>query len=110
MTDREHLPNSRPHTVVTIEHEWAFDRPPLIIDVGVGRYPDGRVAEVFADGPKGGSQIHGLLDDVCVLISIMLQHGITPAELAKSLGRVRGNKPASAVGAIMDVLVAESGR
>lgn len=79
--------------------------------VGVGYYADGRPGEAFADGAKEGSDMLAVMRDACVLISIALQHGITPAELAKSLGTVPaftdGNQTeehASIVGAIVAAL------
>lgn len=75
------LPARRPSVTraVTIA-----DRP---VAVTVGFYLDGRPGEVFADGPKEGSQMQAVLSDACVLISIALQHGLSPAALAHSLGR-----------------------
>ncbi len=105
---REGLPNKRPSLVVSISHEWAPDREPQEIDLGVGFYADGRVAECFADGHKEGSHMHGLLDDIAVVISLALQHGLTPEDMAKSIGRVRDDKPASIIGAILDTLIKES--
>jgi hypothetical protein len=72
-----------------------------------------RPAKVFADTSKGG-QMAATLADACVLVSIALQHGITPADLAKSLGCVpvlwgdeRQDAPASPIGAIVEVIQAE---
>ena len=56
------------------------------VNVAVGMYPDGSPAEVFATTPKTGT-MQVTLADTSVLISIALQHGITPADLAKSLAR-----------------------
>jgi hypothetical protein len=78
---RVFLPQRRPSVTraVTIA-----DRP---VAVTVGFYLDGRPGEVFADGPKEGSQMQAVLSDACVLVSIALQHGLPPAALAQSLGR-----------------------
>jgi hypothetical protein len=69
--------------------------------------------EVFADTSKGGDMA-AALSDACVLISIALQHGITPSSLGKSLARVPllwggegQDAPASPVGAIVEALTAE---
>lgn len=69
-------------------------------------------AEVFADTRKGG-QMAATLADACVVVSIALQHGISPAELAKSLGRTPvlwkegETQPASPVGAIVEAIMTE---
>ncbi len=43
----------------------------------------------------------GLLDDACIVISILLQHGVDPVQLAASMGRLGdGHQTASFFGAI----------
>lgn len=76
--------------------------------VCVGFYPNGQPAEVFADGPKEGSDMRATLSDACVLISIALQHGVPRAEMEHSLGRVprwtdgqETDGPASIIGAVV---------
>ena len=71
----------------------------------------GQPRDAFADGERSGSEISATISDACVLISIALQHGITPKALGKSLGRepdpVRGSTashPASIIGAIVAAL------
>lgn len=57
--------------------------------VCVGYDAAGAPREVFADMERGGgSDMHALLADACVIISIALQHGLTQEQLAKSLGVV----------------------
>jgi hypothetical protein len=81
------------------------------LTVSASFYPDsGRLGEVFADSPQGG-QMQFTLADACTLISIALQHGITVAELSKSMAVVpdllRGKDatmPASPVGAILNAI------
>jgi hypothetical protein len=83
--------------------------------VGVGFYPSGRVGEIFLDGTKIGSEAERLLDDACVLASLMLQGGLRAAELAGHLGREgtsAGTRSASALGAALEAaarLEAEAG-
>lgn len=82
--------------------------------VTIGLDPDTwQPAEVFADTAKGGDMAAALAD-ACVILSIALQYGIAPADLAKSLGRVpvlwagEGvDGPASPVGAIVEAIQAE---
>jgi len=47
----------------------------------VGFYPDGRVAEVFAQMNKEGSTIAGFLDSWCRSISLLLQYGVRLEEV-----------------------------
>ena len=105
MAKRTQLPARRPAD--TIAAEWQGH--PFTITVG---YCPRTLApmEVFADTAKGG-QMQATLADACVMVSIALQYGITPAELAKSMARVpdlmAGNGaelPASPIGAILDLI------
>jgi hypothetical protein len=71
--------------------------------VTIGMYPDGRPGEVFARCGKAGSQMDALIDDACIVMSRLLQHGEAPAMLLSSLGR-EGDRPASVVGAIAEIV------
>lgn len=104
------LPHRRPNATRAVQwdgHEFS---------VTIGLDPaTGRPAEVFADTAKGG-QMQATLADACVVISIALQHGITAADLAKSLGRVPvlwgdegATQPASPLGAVIEAMQAEAG-
>ena len=105
---RTQLPNRRPNATVSIE--WSGH----IFTVTVGFDPEtGRILEVFADRPKIDG-MSAILSDACVWASIAMQHGVTPAELAKSLGEVPvlgapkgATGPASPLGAIVEAILSE---
>lgn len=64
--------------------------------VSVGFDPsDGRVGEVFTHGAKVGSAMDGILDDACIALSLLLQHGIAPMALAREHGASRRRHVAS---------------
>ena len=68
MTERERLPDRRAADLVDFEHDhrrWT---------VSFGRFADGRVAEVFLDGPKE-SPIVALAQDGALVASLALQSG-----------------------------------
>lgn len=97
------LPNRRRTLSTEIEHRGVG------IVMGVGFDAAGTVREVFADGPKTGQDMEGLLDDGCILLSLLLQSGHGIADLAERLGResidpadpATGQRPpASAIGAV----------
>jgi hypothetical protein len=97
------LPTRRPN--LSLACEW--EGHPITVTVGFDP-ATGKPAEVFADTVKGG-QMQASIADACVLLSIALQHGITPADLGKSLGRVpvwgqTYDAPASPVGAIVQAI------
>ena len=78
---RARLPDRRPSVVAAIEWQgrsWL---------VGAGFDGGGRIREVFLNGPKIGSDAEALLADGCVLISLLLQHGLEVGDLARHLGR-----------------------
>ena len=105
---RRRLPDRRPSA--THVNCWAgSDDQPTEFSVTVGYYLDGRAGEVFANGQKVGSAMQSLLEDACVAVSIALQHGVGPADLARSMGRTPVSKtetgPASIIGAIAEVLM-----
>lgn len=82
--------------------------PPRRPNESVGYFADGRPAEVFCHGAKVGSGMDLLIDDACVALSMLLQHGADPMALAHSMGRLGGCAPASIIGALA-VLVAGAG-
>ncbi len=97
MTD---LPNRRPAEIRTVS--WGEHR----IHVSVGRHPaDGRAVEVFARLGRSGSLLDSLLDEGSILISRLLQAGVSPAEIAKGFGRA-GDEAETPLGAVVDVLTA----
>lgn len=111
---RATLPDARPS--VTVNVHWSGHAFPVTIGL---TWPDLRPAEVFADVAKGGD-FQWSIADACVVISVALQHGIAPADLAKSLGRVpvmewdeaagvmvEVLRPASPLGAILEAIQAE---
>lgn len=74
--------------------------------VTVGYYPEtGRIGKVFTHGAKVGSNMDAILDDACVALSLLIQYGTEPGDLASSMGRHGdGKAPASIIGALADLL------
>lgn len=102
---RTPLPNARPS--ITTDVHWNGHSFPVTIGL---TWPDLQPAEVFADVAKGGD-IQWAIADACVIVSLALQHGIAPADLAKSLGRVpswNGEVPASPLGAVVEAILQET--
>ena len=98
--DRNRLPDRRPNETV----ELMFNGTPYAVTVGYF-LATGRIGEVFTHGAKVGSAMDAILDDTCVLISLLLQHGVEPRSLASSMGRHGDDQaPASIVGALADLL------
>jgi hypothetical protein len=51
----------------------------------VSFYADRRLAEIFLDGAKVGSDVAVFADDCGVLASLLLQHGVQPEAIAHSI-------------------------
>ena len=102
---REVLPARRACETVTVEVDGQR------YTVAVGRYDDGRAAEVFVSATRQGSALDVLLADASVVISLALKNGLAAADLAKSVARLpigglfsRATAPASPIGAVLDLL------
>jgi hypothetical protein len=101
---RQCLPDRRPSLTTRLVHDcWSYS-------VTFGFDPNtGRIGEVFTHGAKVGSAMDGILDDACIALSLLLQHGVEPAALAGSMGRLGdGKTPASVIGALADLIAREA--
>ena len=80
---RQHLPNRRPNETVDVVHDGRA------YEITLGFNPaTGEVREIFTHGAKVGSAMDGILSDTCILLSILLQHGVQPSSFAGSMGRL----------------------
>src|SRR5690349_18975678 len=94
---RERLSDRRAAATVKVEHGGS----PFTVTIGF--YPDGRPGEVFTHGIRTGSGLDALLADACVLLSLLMQHGVGPAQIATSMGRSGSAEAASIIGAVVDL-------
>jgi ribonucleoside-diphosphate reductase alpha chain len=76
---RKRLPNRRPHELIQLEHAG------FQLTVGVGRYTDGKLAELFVDTHKTGTTLDTLLKDSAILLSVALQYGADAASIRSAL-------------------------
>ena len=74
---RVRLPDRRPSFTTHLVYEANIYSVTLGFDVAWNR-----IGEVFTHGAKVGSGMDRLLDDVCVALSLLLQHGAEPGPLA----------------------------
>jgi hypothetical protein len=96
--EREHLPDRRAADLVDFEHDhrrWT---------VTIGRYPDGRIAEIFLDAPKESPLVE-LAQDGALAASLAMQHG-APLE---TLRHALSGREASPLGAAL-ALIGEDGQ
>ena len=94
MSERDRLPNRRGDELVDFEHagrRWT---------VTIGRFPDGRVGEVFLDTPKA-SAIGEIAADAAIAASVAFQFGAPLETVRHALaGRLAG--PLGAALALVD--------
>lgn len=97
---RTRLPNRRECET----HE--FERDGLNYTVSYGReHANAPIQELFINAGKSGANIESLMCDASTAISVALQNGATPAELAHSITRNADGSPASPIGQILDDMV-----
>lgn len=71
------------------------------VSVSFGYYPDGRIGEVFVTSRKIGTQFDAECSDAAVMLSVALQHGISPSSLYHSMHRTEDGRPVSVMGHIL---------
>ena len=96
MTLRRRLPQRRGTIAVELEHAGHHFR------MQIGCFPDGALGDVFLDAAKQNSGLDAFAADVAILVSLLLQHGATPAEIGHALRRAPDGTAASLVGAVVD--------
>ena len=97
---RQRLPNRRECET------YEFERDKLKYTISYGRaHAGGPVRELFINAGKLGTNMESLMCDASTAISVALQNGATPQELAHSITRNPDGTPASPIGQILDDMV-----
>jgi hypothetical protein len=73
----------------------------------VGRFDDGRLAEIFLGNAKAGSHSDSAAKDSAVVASIALQHGVPLETIRHALLRDSHGRASSPLGAALDLLAEE---
>lgn len=85
LPQRDTLPNRRLSETRKVE---TADGATVYLTIGYDPATPSHPREVFySSGFRSGSQLEFQVQDICVLLSLMLQHGFTPAQLVKSLSK-----------------------
>ena len=100
---RRRLPHRRGAVALDIEHAGHRYR------MHIGYFPDGTLGEVFLDAAKQNSTLDAFAADAAILVSLLLQNGVLPAEIGHALRRAPDGTAASLIGAVVDRLVEEGG-
>ena len=88
--------------------ELIYDGAPYAVTIGF--HPlTGDLREVFTHGARTGSDMDGILDDSSILLSLLFQHGVDPASVTHSMGKVSAEgEPTSIIGALASLLAQET--
>jgi hypothetical protein len=99
MTERQRLQNRRASEFTD------FESMGLHFTASVGRYDDGRIAELFIDNHKAGSAIGTLVRDAGIILSFALQHGADAEAIRRALSRDSQGRPLGPLGAVLDTIL-----
>lgn len=98
---REELPNRRFAAGIPFEHIG------IEYMAHVGRFADGRVAEIFISCLKSGSQLDTSIREASTILSIALQFGADFEKIRKAIPRDSLDAALTPLGQLMDILAAE---
>jgi ribonucleoside-diphosphate reductase alpha chain len=98
MTARQRLPNRREQWSLDFEHDGIRYR------VGVGKFVNGDIAEIFLDCDKRGSAAETSARDCAVLASIALQHGVPLETIQHALVKLADGSAAGPLGKALDMI------
>jgi hypothetical protein len=101
MTPRQRLPNRRP--VETFEIEVAG----LRYTATIGRFPDGRIGELFLSNHKCNSAADTNARDSAIVCSMALQCGANVETIRRALCRDGRGSATGPLGAALDAIAAE---
>jgi ribonucleoside-diphosphate reductase alpha chain len=99
---RQRLPDRRAHEL------FDFDHGGLRFTAGIGRFGDGRLAEIFISNSKGGSQADCNVRDASVVASIALQYGAPLDVIRKALMRDARGNGSGALAVALDLVAEEN--
>jgi hypothetical protein len=99
---RERLANRRGHECFTFTHAG------MRYSAGIGRFPDGRLAELFLNGPKCGTDADTAAKDAAIIASLALQYGVPFDVIQRAVTRNRDGTASGPLGAALDLLTAAS--
>jgi ribonucleoside-diphosphate reductase alpha chain len=103
MTQRTRLPNRRGHELIEFEHRG------IRYTVGIGRFDDGSVAEVFLSTAKHGTAVDVNAHDAAVAVSLLLQYGCPVETLRRALTRNSDGSASGPLARALDLLSGPGG-
>jgi hypothetical protein len=104
-TLRDVLPQRR--SSETFNMKFAHQNDEFVVTVGY--YEDGRIGEVFINGPKSGTGMSDITRDGAVLMSLALQHGVPLSTMRHAISRNTNGEAATIIGAVLDEITRREG-
>ena len=101
MTSRERLPNRRGSETFTLEQRYI---------ASFSRFDDGRVAEIFLQDHKPGSQSDSNARDSAIAASLALQYGCPLDVLRRALLRDAQSRASTPLGVALDFIAGQEER
>jgi hypothetical protein len=98
MTGRQRLPNRRGHELVDFEHGG------IRYTAGIGRFGDGRLAEIFLNTRKHGTGLDTNARDASIAASLLFQHGCSVETLRHALTRNGDGSASGPLARALDLL------
>ena len=98
---RERLPNRR------AAESFELQASGLQFTCTVGRFPDGRLAEIFLTNHKAGSHADTAARDSAITFSIAVQHGADPETVRLALCRDSNGKANGPLGTALDLILGQ---
>jgi hypothetical protein len=102
VSERAPLPNYRAHELIDF---WAMNVP---LTAGVGRFEDGKIAELFLDTRLTGSALDTIIREIAICFSFAAQHGADVAAIRRALPRDGVGQALGPLGTVLDLLHYES--
>ena len=101
MTARQRLPDRR------LAETLALEFASLRYTITIGRFPDGRLGEIFIANHKRGNAVDVAVRDAGILISLLLQHGCAAETIAGAISRNSDGTATGVIGAVLDLVAGE---
>ena len=98
---RRQLPNRRGHELLDFEHVG------IRYTVGIGRFEDGRLAEIFLNTARYGTAVDVNARDAAVATSLLLQHGCPVDTLRHALTRNSDSSASGPLARALDLFASE---
>jgi hypothetical protein len=95
-TTRTRLPNRRETETLGFKHRGNS------FTLTIGRWSDGRLAEIFISSEKPGSELEAIARDAAITASLAFQFGCPLNMLRAALTQDHGGGPATLLGAALD--------